>query len=272
MFGTTKVPCKSSENMFTMSVDSAGSIKSVQTLPFSIGGVVCRRVLDSASNVFETGRLNANVFVTKHSGDGVLLWEKYWGGRRDDAGTAVVVDSSENVIVAGYFTESITLEGETLSNVNGGRTDSFIVKLDNDGNKVWAAQIGGPGSAMISGIAVDELGSVFVTGWFDGIMLFGPAGHDGLTSTGDRDIFVAKLDVNGKLLWVHQAGGIGADAASGIAVDSLGGVFVTGSFSQTAKFGKVILDSSGSHDIFWMKLHEEHPHAREFPIPPKVDV
>merc|ERR1712110_612392 len=271
-----------------MAVDPSGSIQSVSTMRASVDRLVRRRVLDSSSNVFEAGGLYQNAFVSKHTGTGNLLWKKTWGGIGDDSGTAVVVDSWDNVIVTGYFTHSITIGGADLANTHGTSTntvsgttlsnthqrtaDTFVVKMTNDGETIWVAQIGGPGSAVSYGLAVDSVGSVFVTGWFDGTMLFGPAGHDGLKSAGDRDIFVAKLESNGKLLWVQQAGGIGADSGNAVVVDQDGGVFVTGSFSQTAKFGKVVLESSGEQDLFWMKIHEEEPHERELPKPPKLAV
>lgn len=75
-----------------------------------------------------------------------------------------------------------------------------------------------------------------------------------LTSSGDKDIFVAKIDHNGNWLWANQAGGISYDYGRGIAVDDNGNSYITGEFEESATFGTTTLTSSGSYDIFVAKL------------------
>ena len=123
---------------------------------------------------------------------------------------------------------------------------------------VWAKRAGGTGSAFGFGIAVDTAGNSYVTGGFEGTATFGPGETNETTLTsaaGDRDIFVAKYDASGDLLWAKRAGGEGFDRSFGIAVDAAGNSYVTGGFEGTATFGPgetdetTLTSAAGSTDV-----------------------
>jgi hypothetical protein len=97
---------------------------------------------------------------------------------------------------------------------------------------------------------VDGSGNSHVTGSFGGTATFGSTT---LTDTKDGDIFVAKYDPDGNVLWAVQAGGIEGNTGNGIAVDGLGNSYVTGSFQGDAAFDGTTLTSAGSSDIFVAK-------------------
>ena len=84
------------------------------------------------------------------------------------------------------------------------------------------------------------------------------AGVSNLTSAGDNDVFVSKLDASGNFLWARSMGGTGSDYGYDIAVDASGIVYTTGWFSSTVDFdpgaGTVNLTSAGARDIFVQKL------------------
>jgi hypothetical protein len=109
------------------------------------------------------------------------------------------------------------------------------------------------------GIATDENGNSYVTGFFQGSATFGSTV---LTSSGGRDMFIAKYDAVGKVVWAQKGGGIGDDNGYGIAVDGSGNSYVTGTFGilglsgingPSATFGTTTLTRSGSFDIFIAK-------------------
>src|SRR5262245_35466721 len=66
----------------------------------------------------------------------------------------------------------------------------------------WIRSAGGPGDDFARGIAVDGAGNTFLTGDFEGTCSFG---NTNVTSNGGRDLFLAKYDQQGDLLWVRQA-------------------------------------------------------------------
>jgi hypothetical protein len=97
---------------------------------------------------------------------------------------------------------------------------------------------------------VDSGGNTYITGYFQTTAVFGTTT---LTSAGSLDVFVAKLDANGNFLWATRAGGTNTDYVQGIAVDSGGNYYVTGSFQTTVVFGTTTLTSAGGYDIFVTK-------------------
>ena len=86
---------------------------------------------------------------------------------------------------------------------------------------------------MAYGVALDNFGGVYVAGFFSGTMTV-----DGVTvtSAGLYDIFLAKYNSDGTLVWLKRAGGTGADVAHGIVVDSAGNIAIVGEFQNTASF------------------------------------
>jgi hypothetical protein len=127
-----------------------------------------------------------------------------------------------------------------------------VAKLDNTGKFVWATQAGGASFDQGTGISVDNCGNSYVTGSFSGTATFDSFT---LVSAGYTDIFVAKLDKNGKFIWATQAGGIGGnDEGLGISVDNCGNSYVTGYFTGTATFCSFTLISTGDFDIVVAKL------------------
>lgn len=179
------------------------------------------------------------------------LWAKGVGGTSNDKANAIASDSSGNTYVAGYF-EGTAIFGATTLTGSGGQ-DIFVAKLDSGGNWLWATKAGGSSSDHAYGISVDNAANVYVTGSFSGTATFGTAT---LTASGNTyDIFVAKLDSAGSWIWAKKAGGGNGDAAYAIAVDSFGGIYITGSFQWTATFGTTTLTASGNTiDIFVAKL------------------
>ncbi len=104
--------------------------------------------------------------------------------------------------------------------------------------------------AAVQGVSVDVVGNSYVTGSFSNYAVFNTTQ---LNSYGQKDIFIAKYDKAGNLLWVKQVGGIEDDIARGIVTDAAGNSYVTGNFSKSIKFGTDSLDASNG-SIFITKI------------------
>jgi Beta-propeller repeat len=161
----------------------------------------------------------------------------------------IALDSSGNSYVTGSFEGTTTIGSATLT--SKGKEDVFVVKIDSSCNMVWAVSAGGALSEYVWGISVDSSGNSYVTGSFRGTATFGTKS---LTSKGDADVFVAKVDAAGTFKWAVSAGGVKHDEGRGIAVDSLGNSYVTGRFGGTATFGTKPLTSKGDTDVFVVKV------------------
>jgi hypothetical protein len=120
---------------------------------------------------------------------------------------------------------------------------------------VWGGQ---SGDETFS-VAVDKNGNIYSTGIFAGTADFDPgAGVTNLTSAGENDIFISKLDPSGNFLWAKRFGDTTGDSGKSIAIDSSGNVLVTGDFTGTVDFdpgiGTANRTSNGGYDYFVLKL------------------
>lgn len=198
-----------------------------------------------AGTANRTSQGDTDIFVCKLGSAGNLNWAVAIGGSLEDYGAAVTVDASGNVLVTGYYAGTVDFDpGAGTFNLTsvGDSIDAFILKLDNDGNLVWARTIGrldvvGNIDERGYAIATDVSGNVYVTGRFHDIVDFDPGpGTQNLTAAGSVDIFVLKLDSNGEYLGAEAIGGAAADYSYGITVDSANNIYLTGNFAGTADF------------------------------------
>jgi hypothetical protein len=128
-----------------------------------------------------------------------------------------------------------------------------VAKLGPSGAFLWVVQAGGTSDdGGGGGVAVDGVGNSYVTGRFSDTAAFGSTE---LTSAGESDVFVAKLDSSGEFLWAVRAGGTSGEGGAGVAVDGAGNSYVTGSFRESATFGSTMLTSADSSDVFVAKLN-----------------
>lgn len=111
---------------------------------------------------------------------------------------------------------------------------------------------GGTGADMGQDIAIDNSGNIYITGSYTGTTQFGAINK---TSVGSTDIFIAKYNSSGVVQWVKSAGGVNGEAATSIAVDASGNVYVTGSHGGDATFESTTISTYGGTDIFVVKYN-----------------
>ncbi|MFO0881206.1 MAG: SdrD B-like domain-containing protein [Gemmataceae bacterium] len=219
--------------------------------------------LDPSAGVFNVTSNGAmDAFLIKMDAAGSLLWVRTFGGPGNDmAGTGLAVDASGSVYLTGGFSGTSDFDPlvGTYSLTSQGDLDAFVLALDSTGQLLWARQFGGSGRDEGVGISVDLLGNVVTTGVYSGVANFEP-GPDAmnLSSAGGLDVFVSKLNSAGEMIWTRSLGGPTADYSSRIAVDTLGSIYLAGTYSSTADFDPgsnvVSLISAGGSDQFLVKL------------------
>jgi hypothetical protein len=170
-----------------------------------------------------------DIFVTKLSGDGDLIWAERFGGRFTDIGRDLALDSAGNPYVTGVFTRDADFQpGSSVLNLTArGRADAFAMKLSVNGKLIWVGAVGGeevdrPLVDSGTGIAVDSVGNVYVTGTFTGEADFNPTpGKQSqfiVEAEDETDGFVIQLSTRGKLVWVRTFGGEEFDGGTSIAL------------------------------------------------------
>jgi len=213
-----------------IAVDNAGN---TYIMGYTLSGEVTFPVVSGPDLAYNGGYNDAFVAKVKADGTG-LVYAGYIGGSSYDYGTGIAVDSTGNAYVTGY-TQSTEMTfpvggGPDLT-YNGGYYDAFVAKVKADGTGLdYAGYIGGSGMDSGQGIAVDSTGNIYVTGQIDSTEATFPAvGGPDLTYNGSTDAFVAKVNATGTgLVYAGYIGGSGMDYGTGIAVDSMGNIYVTG--------------------------------------------
>ena len=150
-----------------------------------------------------------DIYVTKLDSSGELAWARQMGGVSSASGHSVALDSSGNVYVAGRFRGTADFDpgSETQNLTSNGSDDGFVVKLDSNGDFVWAKSFGGAQTDVARGVAVDSAGNVYVNGYFRSTADFDPgAGTQNKTAAGSDDIYLLKLNADGDFVSVAQFG------------------------------------------------------------------
>jgi len=272
-FGSTNTAgLGGSNNIFVAKCSSAGTFLWVRRAGGDSDDQGNAIAVDAATNVYVTGAFSGvvtfaktnlsgtgtngaiDVFVAKYDSTGGFLWARKAGGSGDDQGNAITTDAAGNCYVAGQIYGLAAFSG---TNVPGNGLDIFLSKYDSGGNVVWVRKAGGNNAIYGDGgfgVAIDPAGNVCLSGYFSGSANFGPTN---VATTGFDDIFVAKYDSSGNLLWVRKAGGSNLDIGYAMAIDSVGNLFLTGFFSDLATFGATNVTATGASpasDIFLSKL------------------
>ncbi|WP_306639496.1 gliding motility-associated C-terminal domain-containing protein [Sanyastnella coralliicola] len=182
------------------------------------------------------------------SGISQTVWLRSAGGGSSEEILDIDESGNSSIVATGYFNSTSDFWGE--SHVSSGVSDIFVSKLSTGGFAQWTQSFGGNGPDRGIAVTATGNGEVLCTGFFSGTVDFG---IDQLTADGDSlDIFVLKLDAAGVPLWVRQAGGIGNDIPTGIAVDYEGNAFVSGFYRGEALFGddQLISEFYGGTDSY----------------------
>jgi hypothetical protein len=195
-----------------------------------------------------------DIFIARYNPDGTLAWAKRAGGEGSDLGTNVKSLSDNSTVMTGYIGDTATFgAGEVHETILSG-LGYFIARYNPDGTLAWAKKVEGSGHEITT--LSDD--SFVLTGVFSTSATFGPgeATQTTLTTEGWTDVFIAKFNPDGTLLWAKRAG-----SATGETIDpfitalSDDSTVVTGIFEDSSTFGagetnQTVLNCVGWRDIF----------------------
>lgn len=201
----------------------------------------------------------SNGFIAKFDSSGTFEWANQiiypypYQTRFHD----IAVDNSGNSYITGFFSKSITFDNITLNN-NGQQNDLFVAKYNSTGNVQWAKQSNTSDQNIASntgnGICVNNSG-VFITGSFQSDIAF-----DGisLTSNASDEMFLAKYDFSGNVIWAQKTITTGNYFCKGSAIysDNNGNIYIGGKFYGVTDFGNQSLTSNWYDDIFITKISD----------------
>ena len=188
-----------------------------------------------------------DIFISKIDINGNFIWSKNIGGSNSEYATSVQVDTLGNVYTSGYFYSTVDFDpgasAHYLTSTMGG-SDSYVLKLDVNGNFVWVNQIVvSSASSQCKASAIDTEGNIYITGG----SVFG--------------VFISKLNPNGTnmLLDYYNGNGTVFEALS-ICLDPSENIYVTGQFNYQVSFNNweasSILDCPSVEDAFICKMYQ----------------
>ena len=200
---------------------------------------------------------DGDAFIVKLNSEGQRIWATYYGGTADEAGKAIATDKFDNIFVTGYtsstnFPASIGAFQQAID----GNYDSFILKFDSLGNRLWATYYGGLSIDDGYGITCDGRNNVIVVGSTSSPNF--PISNGAFqTVNPGYPAFVIKMDGNGSRLWATYYGGHSGEKAFCVATDNSNNIFFTGwtiskTFPTTIGAFQTVL--KGYDDAFLVKL------------------
>jgi uncharacterized delta-60 repeat protein len=181
---------------------------------------------------------NGDAFISKFNPDGSKVWTQLLGSNAFDYAYALTTGSDGSIYICGYT------EGSLNGLTNSGGGDAFISKFNPDGSNVWTRLLGSNDFVAASALAIDSDGSIYIGGYTQGNL-------DGQTNSGSYDAFISKLNPNGSKAWTSLLGSNAFVAASALASDSDGSIYI-GGYTQGNLDGQT---NSGGYDAFISKFN-----------------
>ena len=233
-----------------------------------LGQCIC---IDGAGNIYAAGYFYGNmvfgsttlinngagdIFIAKYDNSGNLIWAKSAGSSVNDEPAGICIDKNQNVLLTGHSYGNITFGSTVLT--NAGDADVFLVKYDPSGNVIWAKNASGTSTDMGTGVCAAASGNIYISGWYTSpTMTIGANTLTNTSNTGNiADIFFAKYDNSGNVIWAKTVGGTADDYSFSTALDLNENVFITGSFSSTSLvFGGSTITNAGNSDVFIAKYN-----------------
>lgn len=250
-----QITCSSCESN-TIKTDFSGNV-------YIVGGYSGLTDFDPSITTYNLNSAGAlDIFISKYDSNGNLVFAKGMGSTDMDRAYSLDIDSFGNIYITGTFIG--TTDFDSSSNVFNLITEpdtssAFILKLDLNGNFIWAKNIGS--YSIGRGIVSDPLGNSYITGTFNGTADFDPSNNTfDLIDVGVGSVFILKLDVNGNFVWAKSIGNIDDQTNSRyITKDEFGNIYIAGYFIGTNDFdpneGGFLMSSLGtSYNGFITKL------------------
>lgn len=207
----------------------------------------------------------SDMFVVKLSHDSSYIWGYAIGGAGEDRAMAIVSDSTGNVVLGGYFGQTVDFDPSSGVNVitSAGKADGFVLSLNATGNFRWAEGIGGSDDDVVQDVALESAsGNVYAAGGFTGTVDFdfGPTVDNITSNSNSLDAFITKITASGSYIFTRTFGGTGTDIANGVySADSSLLTYLGGAYQQSVDFDPRATTqehtSFGNDDAFLIKMN-----------------
>ncbi len=240
-----------STDEFIVRYNRSGTATFVKKISSSYDDTVLGLVVDAEGNIYITGAFvgtsltlgsttlnnsggySSELFVAKLDSTGNYIWVKGGQGTGGSAGTSVCVDTDGNLYLAGGFSStSFTFDGISMNNIDTTGIDSFLAKIDAEGNTRWVVNFGGKGDVRTSEMVQDAASDLYIAGTFTSrVFEIGDTTvYNADTTESLTDVYLIKVDTTQNLEWIRSAGGKANEWIGGLCLNSFGYPCLSGSF------------------------------------------
>lgn len=243
--------------MFLVKYDAAGHFLWAKNFGDNTGSLPLAIAIDGQGNVYITGyytgtcdfdpsagtmippaTMDRNLFLAKYNSSGNLLWLNYFDAPGSQYAHDLVVDRYNNVYLGGAYEQSVDFDPSSATAIlNTAHCNAFLAKYASSGSLIWVKDFVSSEESTVFSIALDKNEHPVLTGRFtDSVDIDPGAGHYWIESNGFYDFFVARYDDYGNFKNGGSTGSPDYDNATDIVVNSLGNVYIAGSFSGSCDF------------------------------------
>jgi hypothetical protein len=214
-----------------------------------------------ATNGTYQSTLNGSLdgYLAKFNSSGVRQWATYFGGSESEKLVDLFVEPNGTCYVSGdtFSSSNIASSAAHQPTYGGGIDDALVVKFDQNGLRLWSTYFGGTEHDIAEAITVDKLGNVIITGHTESTNNIATVGSYQPNYNFGYDVFVAKFNTSGTLLWATYYGDSGLEEAYSVACDTLNNIYITGltqSIVGISTPGVHQINQSGFQDAFLAKF------------------
>ena len=193
---------------------------------------------------------SVDCYLVKFSPGGQRIWGTYYGGTNDEQLGFVKSDDSCNLYLTGmsHSNTNISTPGSFKPTTSGG-DESFLVKFDSSGQRLWGTYYGGPMGDRANDCSISKNGYVYIAGMTasaSGISTPGSFQPNWIGGLGGLDGFLACFNPAGQRLWGTYYGGNGYDLCVSVAADTIGNAYISG-FTSSSN----VISSAGSYQSIY---------------------
>jgi len=210
------------------------------------------------------GDLDAGEDACMYDPEDRVGWVQTWGGDAGVFGTGVAVGPDDSIVVVGDFKGTADFNPGPLGEIHESAISgsSYVSKFDSDGDYLWTKVFKGTWSALASGVAVTQNGSILIGGYFYQTMDFDPGvGVEERTAEPSYNPYILMLDKNGKYEWVIKATSDGSVTLTDLKLSSSENIYIMGDFDQDVVFQTVLGEQEhntiGEYSVYVAKASSE---------------
>jgi hypothetical protein len=213
---------------------------------------------------------SSDSYIIRFNNQGALVWATYYGSSNEDRGYCIRTDSQDNVYMTGftYATDFPVqqLPGAYWQGTNGGNTDAFLLKFNNQGVRQWATYYGGTSHEIGYAIGIDKEDNVYFSGTTSSIDFPVQQSNEAFwqaNNAGGDDVFILKFNNQGVRQWATYYGGSGDDYGYSIHENGQNSIYFTGmttssDFPTQELTGEYFQPNcNGSRDVFMMEFDNQ---------------